>query len=369
MNLIYLGTPGVGENIQMIPAWREWRTNSVTRAVRNLDVVLPLTQAQSDIFDSTNWIVRGYDIRWARDGSVILDQSFINWLHIAIGAEPCEIRSRQHIDVEGTLPKDWNVEPRFPSPGGISVPEGNGLMINGKMPSSTAFFLNLKALPESTDICLCSGSNENMRSIPPSSFVHLAQKLAHQLHGGASLPKKKRLALVLANDRYLGALDTMWPNWKDQVFRWCVDEGTAITLQGAGAVINNSLVTISPDTGTAHIALAAAMGNPARKFLFLPTREFSGSVFSAEQLSYMTRWVKSAPACDKGCRSYHPGAHVPKDYPWSLKCSRSSSVPCLMFSESDIKDIANIATMMLAHAKSATTPPMSYPLPVPEEAS
>jgi hypothetical protein len=50
MNLIYLGTPGLGENIQMIPAWREWQMKGPTPPVA-LFVYLPEAQANSRLFD------------------------------------------------------------------------------------------------------------------------------------------------------------------------------------------------------------------------------------------------------------------------------------------------------------------------------
>jgi hypothetical protein len=336
----------------MIPAWRDWQNlASHTKLVPlRLDVILPSAQAASGIFTDIlpNCKALGYDIRWAKDGSVILDQPFITALYSECGsADPVEIRSRQNIDLQGTLPTGWTVEPRFPCPGHHSVPDGNGVMLNGAVPVDTLFGLNMPvAGTEMADILLCSGSNENMRAIPPSVFVNLAKHLDAALHGGAALPKQKRLSLFIANDRYREALNQMWPEWKDKVLRCYMDEGTAISLKRAAALIGLSRVTISPDTGTAHIALAAAMMAPDKHHLvFLPTREHQQSVFSAGQAPFYTFARKYDPHCDMACRGCAtiPAPPVPKNYPWSLRCSRSSSVPCLMLSDAQCHGISAIA--------------------------
>jgi hypothetical protein len=364
MNLIYLGTPGVGENIQMIPAWRDWQKVGATPPAA-LFVYLPETQANSGIFTDIlpNMVAKPWPLRWAKDGSVILDTPLlesISGIHAVSPGETTHIKSRQNILIETTVPVPSMIviEPRYACPGHHSVPDGNGVMLNGAPPTDTTFQLHMPvAGVHMADILLCSGSNEPMRSIPPSVFVNLAKHLDVALHGGAALPKQKKLALFLANARYKEALDQMWPEWKDKVLMCYEDTGTGQSLKHCAKIIGLSHITISPDTGTAHIALAASMMAPDKHHLiFLPTREHHASVFSLQQEPFFTHVRKHDPHCDRTCRgcSVAPVPTVPKNYPWSLRCSRSSSVPCLMLNEANCHGLTEIAMAHLLALKSGS---------------
>jgi hypothetical protein len=341
MNLIYLGTPGLGENIQMIPAWREWQMKGPTPPVA-LFVYLPEAQANSRLFDDVlpNMVAKPWPIKWARDGAVILDDALMGSINAIASVSPGEtthIRSRQEINIEAAPSGLVVVEPRYACSGTYSVPDGNGVMLTGGPPISTLFALNMDVDSPDQSVCLCSGSNENMRAFAPSVFVTLAKALAKAL-------PPKQLSLFLANERYMLALDQMWPEWRDKVMRTYMDIGTAGSLKNMAKIIGLSKIVISPDTGTAHVALAASMMSPAdHKLIFLPTREHEGSVFSVEQSAFYTYARKRDPHCDRMCRGCNPGLKsVPDKYPWSLQCSRSNSVPCLKFDEANIKGLVDI---------------------------
>ena len=342
--LVYLGTPGLGENIQMIPAWWLWRGPG-----DSLAAVLPAAQASSGLFNGRADKIIGHELRWARHGEVIIDDGLIrSVLGSGLPTEEMVFASRQKIELACKLPAGASVQERHPSPGGIPVVEGNIRALTGRHGTDADHRLTLNFPPRSNTadeggIVLCSGSFEPMRSIPPSSMVALLRSLT-----SARVSHGRPIDLVLSSERYIDAVCMAFRMLSSVVRRICVDGGTPDTLSHAASIIHEGSVVISPDSGTAHLAYASAEEAGRTKLLFLPTREPGCAVFSDEQRRLIVEHVMPEPRCDMMCRGRRGMSFsVPNGYPWSLACSRGQSVPCLHFGPTEACLIAAQAVGLL----------------------
>lgn len=339
-HLIYLGTPGVGENIQCIPSWREWSADFG----EDMYAVLPQEQAASGLFNMAAHII-GYDIRWEHDGAIHLDKRLVSAVETLIRSKVStdpddrfKFASRQHINVVDPLPTNFEAQLRYAS-APVPVVEGNGLMLNGHGASDHTFALSFPAPGKPVAMTLCSGSFEPMRSIPPTAFVRLFRELVDQLglgHGSVNL--------VLTGPRYLDAIGMIDPKLLKYINESYLDEETGKSLALAARAIHDAELVVTPDSGPLHIALASRMmkGKAANGgLIFLPTREDEKQVLSEPQLEYCTVLKLPDPACAKDCRGRLGGyTSVPSNYPWSLACSNDKAVPCLRFSPEQAKELA-----------------------------
>ena len=325
MPAYYIGSTGLGENLQAVPAMRALAQLHKTRVT---PVIRIPHHAVFQFDDEELAPAIGWPLHYG-DGEVVMDKALLGYLksrdqffrlasHMRIN---CDISPASRNTIISMRPSS----DRLDVVRSIYTRFGGPPMVPAETFKLSCYFKGLEDIrPVRNHAVICAGSGEALRQLPLASMELIA--------GACKERGFRHITLLLAANQVVS---------HPIPFPFVPDLRTEKSLLSSARVIANAGVVITPDSGLFNLALALG-----KKCVWLESREPAIDLISPICMEQIVQFRKESPACNLGCRARNEDGYNQPNYPLGLACWEKSPAPCLTYDASDAHRISELAVQV-----------------------